>query len=323
MILVIDKQLPGSFWVYRSKSTRWRKRAVSDYAKKWGDEYNKCIQPLQGKGSRRMPEQLEVVSGSAPLLKALIAIDKSDPSAMKAGKEREAVHKALEKEVKGYTAAAAKYGKLIDVAIKKTSKDDKDAYRALKSLKAHLDMISAQIEHHMTTTSKANVKASDKSFERVEKETEKARKKGMSDQEIKEEVDYAKQLRSLVQFPTAVKAAYAKATAAVQTIKSDPTPATYNREMHAGGRNYTQQVGNLIKLSKDSKCPPKVKDLLKGLDAYKSQLDAYGNGARRSIPADTSEKDLMDYLKTFARLIKDTYPYAQDMQAYLKKNTMK
>ena len=300
-----------------------RIRNVSDFAKKWGDEYNKCIQPLQGKGSRRMPEQLAVVSGSAPLLKALVGIDKNDPSALKAGSEREKVHKALQKEVKAYTAAASKYSKLFDAAIKKTPKDDKEAYRALKKLKSHLDMISAQVEHHMTTTSKANIKASDKSFERVEKETKKARDKGMDDEAVKKEVDYAKQLRSLVQFPTAVKAAYTKATAAVQTIKSDPSPETYNKEMFAGGRNYTQQVGNLIKLSKDSKCPPKVKDILKGLNAYKSQLDAYGNGDRRRIPTDTSEKDVMAYLKTFARLIKDTYPYAQDMQAYLKKHKIK
>lgn len=296
---------------------------MSDFAKVWGDEYNKCIQPLQGKGSKRMPEQLAVADGSGPLLKALVGIDKNDPASMKAGKDREKIHKALEKEVKGYTSAASKYKKTIDVALKSTSKDEKDAYRALKKLRAHLDLVSAQVEHHMTSNSKANVKASEKSYDKVNKETEKARNKGMSDAEVKDEVDYAKQLRSLVQFPTAVKAAFAKAKTAVQAIKSDPTAATYNREMHAGGRNYTQQVSNLIKLSKDSKCPPKVKDVLKGIEKYKSALDSYGNGDRRSVPADMSEKDILAYLKTFARLLKETYPYAEDMMTYLKKHKMK
>jgi hypothetical protein len=296
---------------------------MSDFAKKWGDEYNKCVQPLQGKGSKRMPEQLAVVSGSAPMLKSLVAIDKNDPSTMKAGKDREKVHKVLEKEFKTYNSAASKYSKVMDTAIKKTSKDDKDAYRALKKLKTHLDYISAQVEHHMTTTSKANIKASEKSFEKVTKETEKARKKGMTDEEVKAEVDYAKQLRSLVQFPTAVKAAYTKAKSAVQTIKSDPTVATYNKQMEAGGRNYTQQVSNLIKLSKDSKCPKKVKAVLKGIEKYKSALDLYGNGARRRLDNSTSDKDVMTYLKNFATLLKETYPYAEDMMAYLKKHKLK
>ncbi|MCF6285816.1 MAG: hypothetical protein L3K26_11550, partial [Candidatus Hydrogenedentes bacterium] len=105
--------------------------------------------------------------------------------------------------------------------------------------------------------------------------------------------------------------------------KSDPTVATYNKEMNSGGRNYTQQVSNLIKLSKDSKCPPKVKAVLKGVEKYKTALDLYGNGDRRRIPDDTSDKDVMTYLKNFAKLLKETYPYAEDMMAYLKKHKMK
>ena len=93
--------------------------------------------------------------------------------------------------------------------------------------------------------------------------------------------------------------------------------------MNSGGRNYTQQVSNLIKLSKDSKCPPKVKEILKGLSKYKAALDAYGDGNRRRIPDDTSDKDVMIYLKNFAKLLKETYPYAEDMMTYLKKHKMK
>lgn len=296
---------------------------MSDYAKTWGDEFNKCIQPLQGKGSPRTAETITVAKGSAPLLKALIAVDKLDPAVMKTGKEREKVHKALGKEVKSFKSEASKYGKLIDAAIKKTSKDEKDAYRALKKLKAHLDNVDAMIEHHWTSSSKALDKANQKAGERIDKERDAAYKAGKSDKEVNAETDYAKQLRSLIQFPTAVKAAYTKAKSAVQSIKSDPTAATYNKEMNSGGRNYTQQVSNLIKLSKDSKCPPKVKEVLKGIEKYKSALDAYGNGDRRRIPDDTSEKDVIAYLKTFARLLKETYPYAEDMMAYLKKHKMK
>ena len=132
---------------------------MSDFAKKWGDEFNKCVQPLQGKGSPRTAETIEVAKGSAPLLKALIGVDKNDSSTLKAGKERETMHKALGQEVKSFKSEAAKYGKLIDAAVKKTSKDEKDAYRALKKLRAHLDNVDAMIEHHWVSNSKANNQA--------------------------------------------------------------------------------------------------------------------------------------------------------------------
>lgn len=297
---------------------------MSDYAKKWGDGYNKYIQPLQGKGSTRMPEQLEVVSSSGPLLKALIAIDKTDPTTKNPGKERDALYKGLEKEMKGYKSASTKYSKLIGVAIKATDKSTyKDAYRSLKSLEAHLKELDAALEHHLYTSSKQFDKDAKSARDRVTDETDKARAKGKSDAEIKVEVDYAKQLAQLSQFSTQVKTVAAKAKAAVQAIKSDPTPKTYNDVMDRGGRNYTQQFSNLIKLSKDAKCPPKVKEILKGLESHKAGLDAYGNGDRRKIELTATEKDVLAYNKDFVNLLKATYPYAEKMQAYLKKNKLK
>ena len=297
---------------------------MSDFAKKWGEGYNKCIQPLQGKGSPRTKETISVAEDSAPLLKALIAIDKTDPMTKNAGKEREKLHKGLEKEVKGFKSAASKYKKLIAAAVKTTDKGDhKDAYRSLKTLGAHLDTVDAAIDHHLFTSSKQFEKDSMKARERVEKETDKAQKKGLSDVDVNKEADYAKQLRQLTQFSTQVKTVATKAKSAVQAIKADPTPKTYNDVMESGGRNYTQQFVNLIKLSKDAKCPPKVKELLKGLDGYRSGLSAYGDGNRRRIPLDTPEKDVLAYNKEFVQLLKATYPYAEKMQAYLKKHKLK
>lgn len=298
---------------------------MSNFAKTWGDEYNKCCKPLQGKGAIRTVESRTVLEGTGPLLKTLVAIDKNDPIALKPGsKERAAMHKALEKELKNFKSEVSKYRKILDAGIKTTDKGDyKDAYRSMKQLRAHLDNVEAMVEHHCFTTSKEAQKAQDKSYERVQKETEAARKKGLSDKEVNEEVDYAKQLRSLGQFSTAVKSAATKAKSAVQAIKADPTPDTYNKAMSEGGRNYTQQISNLVKLSKDSKCPPKVKALLSGIDKYKSSLDAYGNGDRRSIPSTTSDKDVIKYTKEYVQLLKDTGPYAEKMVEFLKKNKLK
>jgi len=267
---------------------------------------------------------MSVAKDTAPLVKALVAIDKTDPTTKNPGKERDALHKGLEKEFKNFKAAAAKYGKTIDIALKNTDKGlHKDAYRAMKSMKAHLEHIEASVEHHLVTSSKEQMKAQEKMSDRIDKETKKARDKGLDDKAVNQEVDYSKQIKQLIQFSTQVKTVATNAKAAVQSIKSDPTPATYNAVMDKGGRNYTQQFSNLIKFSKDAKCPPKVKAILNGLDKHKSGLDAYGNGDRRKIALTSTKDDVMKYTKEFVQLLKDTYPYAEEMQAYLKKNKLK
>lgn len=297
---------------------------MSDFAKRWGDGYNKQVQPLQGKGSPRTAEVITVAKGSGPLLKALVAVDGTDPTKVNPGKERDKLHEGLTKAAKTYKSESSKYGKLIDTAIKATSKGEHpDAFRALKSLKAHLEHIDAAIEHHIATSSKAAEKAQVAARARVENETESARKKGKSDAEVKEEVDYAKQLVQFTQFATQSKTVATKAKAAIQAIKADPTPATYNDVMDKGGRNYTQLMSNLIKLSKDSKCPPKVKELLNGLDKYKAGLDAYGGGDRRKVPLTFTKDQVIAYTKEYVQVVKETYPYAEKLQAFLKKNKLK
>ena len=297
---------------------------MSDFAKRWGDGYNKQVQPLQGKGSPRTAEVITVAKGSAPLLKALVAVDSTDPMKVNAGKEREKLNEALAKVVKAFKSESSKYGKLIDAAIKATSKGDyPDAFRALKSLKAHLEHIDAAIEHHLATSSKAAEKAQLAARDRVQKETDAARTKGKTDKEVNEDVDYAKQLVQFTQFATQSKTVATKAKAAIQAIKADPTPETYNDVMDKGGRNYTQLMSNLVKLSKDSKCPPKVKELLNGLDKYKAGLDAYGGGDRRKVPLTFTKDQVIAYTKEYVQVVKETYPYAEKLQAYLKKNKLK
>lgn len=295
---------------------------MSNFLKEWGGEYNTCIVPLQGKNSK-LAEHAAVVKGTLPLEKSLATIDKLDPSTMKAGSDRDSTCKALEKELKVYNGEVAKYKKVITAALAVTPKTSKEAYRALKKLDAHLAAVTAKVAHLAASESAEGKKKGEKAGERVEKETAAGRKKGMTDDELKKATDYAKQLKSLSQFPTAVETAYTKAKMTVQVIKSDPTVATYNKEMDAGGRNYTQQVGNLIKLSKDSKCPSDVQKLLKGIEKFKGGLDAYGNGDRRKLPDKTSSQDVLTYLKGFAKLVKETYPYAESMKAYLKKHALK
>ncbi|MBX3179063.1 MAG: hypothetical protein KF886_17040 [Candidatus Hydrogenedentes bacterium] len=297
---------------------------MSDFAKRWGDVYNKQVQPLQGKGSPRSAEVITVAKGSAGLLKALVELDKNDPMQKNAGKEREALHKTFEKAAKTYKSESARYGKLIDAAIKATGKGEyPEAFRALKSLKAHLDHTDASVEHHAATTTKDADKAQTAARDRVEKEKAEGRKKGKTDEEINKDTEYAKQLIQFTQFATQSKTVATKAKSAVQAIKADPTPQTYNDAMDKGGRNYTQLMSNLIKLSKESKCPPKVKELLNGLDKYKAGLDAYGGGDRRKIPLTTTRDEVLRYNKEYVEILKATYPYAEKLQAFLKKNKLK
>ncbi|MCF6285815.1 MAG: hypothetical protein L3K26_11545 [Candidatus Hydrogenedentes bacterium] len=274
---------------------------MSDFAKKWSQEYDKNFQSLKGKDSPKGAEIDAVTKSAAPLLKALTAIDKIDPAKKSAGKEREKACAELEKEAKNFTTAAAKFSKAIDEAVKKTSKTaSKGAYRALKSLRAQLNDLNARMEQHLSDAAKTG-NAGD------------AKKGG----------DDAKPLKALGQFSTAVKTAATKVKVGVQTIKSTPTPATYNEVMKEAGKKYTKLFTDLLKLSKDSKCPAEVKTLLKGLDKHSADLAAYGGGNKSTAPKAASEKEVLALLKSFVKVLKETYAYAEKVQEYLKKNKTK
>lgn len=295
------------------------------YANEWGTVYNKSILAFTGRNKVAVRELENVVKGTSELVAALALLDQHEFATVRDEKEREKAHKAFGVALKKkFEPAKKKYMAVLDTAIDKTDKDlHPEAYREVKTMSAHLDWMAKKLVNDWTQATKALKAADAKAGKRVEKETNMAREQKLDDNQVKREVDYAKQLRSLVSFPTAIKQASARALVAIQAIKKEPTPAVYNNQIDKGGRNYTQQMSNLIKLSRDPKCPEKVVQLLAGLDAYATQLDAFGNGAKRSVPDTTSTQQIKVLITEYAKLFKDTLPYADKLAEHMKKHPLK
>lgn len=148
---------------------------------------------------------------------------------------------------------------------------------------------------------------------------EKLRGQGMDDQQIKVEVNWIKQQKMLLVFPSSTKVALAKAEAAVQKIKLKPTKAVYDKEMD-GARDLTQNMSNVIKSLGDKNCPAELAQKMRGLVAYKTDLAAFGNGAKRTVDAKKTEAEILAQLKEFSALVKAMKPFYDDMVKYLAAN---
>ena len=82
-------------------------------------------------------------------------------------------------------------------------------------------------------------------------------------------------------FLTGLKGAVARGLAAAQRIKADPTPKTYNTEMDKAGRDITQQLGNINKLTASGhQLPPSIPANHAALCAA---LVPFGNGNMRTV----------------------------------------
>ncbi|MGB0128839.1 MAG: hypothetical protein WBP72_14470 [Rhodocyclaceae bacterium] len=106
-------------------------------------------------------------------------------------------------------------------------------------------------------------------------------------------------------FSAKFRSSMAKGAAVIQKIKASPDVDTYNREMANGGRDISQNLGNLQKL----KAHPKFRDtkLAKSLEdpaEIMKSLERYGNGDRRSLKQDADPDTVQEALKDFSRLYK-------------------
>lgn len=103
-------------------------------------------------------------------------------------------------------------------------------------------------------------------------------------------------------FLSSLKAEVAKALAAAQRVKADPTPDTYNAEMYKAGRNVTQIIGNIPKLTaKGYALPPSIPANYAQLG---QPLVPFGNGNLASVPKTATAATILANIKTFNQAIK-------------------
>lgn len=292
------------------------------FADAWGKVYNKSILAFTGRNKVAVRELEDVVKGSTPMVASLAALDKTDPGSGKRD-EQSARLKAFVTEMKTLSKAAAKYADIVDKAIKATDKDiHPEAYREAKVIRKHIDWVLASVENSQMTYSKEYQKVLDKTTAAIDKTEKQVRKEGGSDEDVKVATNFLKQQKMMAAFPTLGKAAFAKAATAVQKIKADPTPATYKREMDAGGRDVTQQMGNAVKLVQDPKCPRDLVALLNGLPKYRPLMDEFGNGAKREVDPQATKNDVLAQLKEYSTLLKDLLPYYEKLAKYMKEKKL-
>lgn len=292
------------------------------FADDWGSVYNKGILAFTGRKKVAVHELEEVVKGTSALVTSLAALDRTDPAEGRP-EEAAAKHKAFIAEQKKLAKAADKYAAVLDGAIAATDKIlHAEAYRELKVLRKQLDLVVAKVESKAVSASKEYGKAQTKLSAEIQKTENKLRGEGLDDNQVNAEINYLRQQRLLVGWPALTKAALAKAAAAVPKIKADPTPATYKREMAAGGRDISQQMSNLIKLISDPKCPDSLSEQMAGLADHGANLAAFGNGDKREVAGNATAPEVLARIKEFAELTKALVPYYDRMVKYLSKHKL-
>ncbi len=292
------------------------------FADEWGKVYNKSILAFTGRNKVAVRELEDVVKKTSELVTSLTTMDQTDPSEGSMT-ERATRYKAFTAEQKTLKKATDKYAGVLDKAIKATDKDlHSEAYRELKVLRKHLDLVVAKVESRAVTCSKEYAKAQEKLSAAIDKAQQKLREQGADDEQVNAETDYLKQQRLLTGWPAMTKAALAKAVAAVQKIKADPSPDTYNVEMAAGARDMTQQMSNVIKLVTDAKCPASLVREMAGLSNHRTALADFGNGAKRQVVGTATQNEILAQLAEFSGLTKNMLPYYDKMVKYLSKHKL-
>jgi hypothetical protein len=303
------------------------------FANEWGKVFDKSILPFTGRNKVAVRELEDVVKGTTALVGSLAVIDKADPGTAKSPGEKKTLLATRVKEfTKVFQKEKVKYAGFLDKAISKTDKAMwPDAYRELKVLRAHLNWVESAIENQIVTSSKETQAMSEKASEAIKKKEKEIRKQaemenktiGESDQAVKEGTQFLKYAKLLVTFPTAAKTGAARALKAIKAVKADPTPATYNSEIDHGGRNYTQQMNNVIALTRDRNCPDDLRQELAGLVQYDAPLKEYGGGARRTVDQGTAPNVILQLIDQYSTLVKNTIGYIDVVSKYLAKNKKK
>jgi hypothetical protein len=285
------------------------------FADDWGKVYDKSIQAFTGRNNVPVPELKVVVRGTGDLVKSLVALDAINP---------DEDHEAFVAGQKPLKKAADQYAEVLDTAIAATNKNDHpNAYREVKVLRKHLDLIVAKVASRAVTSSKKYDEKQTKITEKLEEKRKELIEQGKTDEEINKETDWLKQQRAIIGWPEMTKTALAKALAAVQKIKADPTPATYNTEMFAGGRDLSQQMSNVIRLMMDPKCPTKLTHAVMGLNLHEETLAEFGNGEKARISLEATPDQVTAQVREFSALVKEMVSYYDKLVAYLKKHKLK
>jgi hypothetical protein len=190
-----------------------------------------------------------------------------------------------------------------------------DSYRQLKIMQTAVQAAFARAQNALAS---AENKEKLNKIE-ADKLTAKSKVTGAdkaANDKIKEIMDEAAMKQFQLAFAPGFKSGMAKGAAVIQKIKASPTVATYNDEMHRGGRDISQQLLNVDKL----KAHPKFKDssLAKKLPApgtLANEIVPFADGDLRRLAATATPADVTNALAQFTNLYKRIATTYQDVLA--------
>lgn len=277
------------------------------YANDWATVHNKNILPFTGRNKVAVRELEDVVKGTTAMAKSLAELDKTDPAKFPKEAEHKKAVKDFGDELKVFQKEAAKYGAIVDKALKATDKDlHPEAYRAVKLLKTELDTLGARLLHQYTSH---KVRSEERKLDdKLNEKTEKLRDKGLTDNEVIDEVYVIKAQKMLLTFATNAKSALAKASLGIQKIKAEPTVDNYNAFLDPAGRALSQMAVNVIKMKEDEAAQKlKLVKQLPDVGPYRALLAKYGSnetGNKRRLPPEADLQEIQACVKEFSGLVK-------------------
>lgn len=293
-----------------------------DYATKLTQAYNKASTDiaLACRGARPTPTDPKMAlkgflapvgSKYAPVAGIIEELSKLDFNAVNPGPEREKQLKAAALQLKALKPVMSRYTTELNTvltaqvpfegqakaALKACSPD---VYRSVKVLKTELEAIAARAVQNWESFDKQD------ETDKINATGNKKVSKIDDDQERKQAKLVVNAKAALLTFSPKLKSALAKAIAAIQKIKGDPTPATYNSEMNNAGRDVSQNVANIRKWQ----AHPEIREMkaVKAMPSAAALADAiaeFGDGAKRSIDATATQVDVLNRLKEFSALVKE------------------
>jgi hypothetical protein len=199
---------------------------VKGVVKDWEKAFNKAMPELAGRNKIYPLGDKSggpVVTGTGPLLGALVSVEKSDPNQI-APKNRDAKSiKTYEKDVESFRKARKDYSNKVKKAIADVDKrEHTKAYRELKTLHTTLGAVAAKIENHLLTIQKQ--KELDKIGDKGTKKVDKLRGKGKEEEALQ-----AKEDASLKKNSTSTSSNAMESSARPSAWQRFPTPRSSPR----------------------------------------------------------------------------------------------
>jgi len=289
--------------------------------KVWNATFNKCVISFTGRKKVDIDELEPILKESGPFVTALETLDKidiftSEELRKKNFKAFVAANKQLKKVAKVYSTK-------IDLALKAVDKAaHPQIHKDIKLLSKQIDAFLSEVDAAEQTHTNEAKKQQNNAFDEGKKQRAKLQKQGFENQDLKEKMNYFTKSRVLVSFPVNGKKALSDGALAIQKLKADPTPATYNSVFSGNGpgRVVSTQFLNVSYLVQHADAPADLKQEMSAIRTWDNELGAFGDGAKNSVAPNATKELILERAGEFKAMLVGLTPLYTKLCTYLKKH---